>query len=256
MKRDEIEHTLRAAGEILDETQFIIVGSQSILGKYPEAPPELLMSSEVDMYAKNKPLLSYKLESIGIGSQFDKTFGYAVDPVDEGTAVLPKGWKGRLVNLTGPGTNGVTGLCLDPHDLFVSKMVAGREKDIEYCRGMIDHNLVGKDRVLMLAATLENTADDPNRGDRIVKKIEGIYTGVDLSKTMHIDDQNGFYTGKIISVSDTVVQQDIGRGKMVFHELGKLDSYPITGRSYDIKYKDGLAAVHENGQKKDKYLAR
>ena len=34
------------------------------------------------------------------------------------------GWKGRLVNL-GPGdTEGVSGLCLDPHDLAIAKYVA------------------------------------------------------------------------------------------------------------------------------------
>lgn len=252
VKRDEIEHTLRAAGDIMDETQFIIVGSQSILGKFPDAPDELLMSAEVDMYSKNKPLLTEKLNAIGVGSQFEKTNGYYVDPVDEGTAILPKGWKSRLVNLKSPATNGITGLCLDPHDLFVSKMAANREKDVEYCRVMIEHNLIGKDRVLELAATIKNPAEDPELSNRTLKKIQAIYQGVDISKTIHVNSVNGFYTGKIISVTDTVVQQDAGRGKMIFHEASKLDQQPIIGRSYEIRYHHGIATVKRNEKENKK----
>lgn len=178
MNRDQVEHALRAAGNILDEKQFVIIGSQSILGKYPDAPKELLVSREVDMYPKKRPMDSYKLDAIGEGTMFDKTNGYFVDSVGEETAILPKGWKGRLVNLTGPMTNGVTGLCLDPHDLFISKIVAGRPKDMEYCKVMIEHDLIGKDRVLELTATLSNTVEDPDRKSRITRKIEGIYSGL------------------------------------------------------------------------------
>ena len=91
---------LRAAGEILDETQFIIIGSQSILGKFPDAPPELLRSVEADLISKNKRSQTDALNVIGELSQFHDTHGYYVDPVSEDTAILPKGWKGRLVNLT------------------------------------------------------------------------------------------------------------------------------------------------------------
>lgn len=257
MNREQIEHTLRAAGDILDEKHFIIIGSQSILGKYPNAPKELLTSREVDMYPKSRPLESPKLDAIGEGTWFDKSNGYFVDSVGEETAILPKGWKGRLVNLTGPMTNGVIGLCLDPHDLFVSKMVAGREKDIEYCKVMIEYNLVGKDQVLKLACTISNTTEDPNRKDRVVKKIENIYQGVDVSKTTHVNELNGNYIGKILSVSDTVAQQDLGRGKLTFHELSKLDQYPIAGRTYKIQYNNnGSASVKEIVRNKDKDLGR
>ncbi len=45
------------------------------------------------------------------------------------TAVLPAGWRERLVTLRTPGTRPGQGLCLEPHDLVVSKLVAHREKD-------------------------------------------------------------------------------------------------------------------------------
>ncbi|WP_133166932.1 hypothetical protein [Solimicrobium silvestre] len=56
MKRQQLEHLLRASGTILGETQFIVIGSQSILGKYPEAPDDLLMSMEADFIPKNMGL--------------------------------------------------------------------------------------------------------------------------------------------------------------------------------------------------------
>ena len=172
MQRNELEHLLRAAGEIIDERQFIVIGSQSILGKYPDAPEELLRSREADFIAKNRPERTTMLEAIGEASRFYETFGYYVDPVDSRTAVLPRDWKSRLVNVSSPDTNGVTGLCLDPHDLFISKVAAWREKDIEFAKVMIGHGMVEKDRLLVLASKVPNPEDDLSRAARIIKRIE------------------------------------------------------------------------------------
>ena len=172
MQRNELEHLLRAAGEIIDERQFIVIGSQSILGKYPDAPEELLRSREADFIAKNRPERTTMLEAIGEASRFYETHGYYVDPVDSRTAVLPRDWKSRLVNVSSPGTNGVTGLCLDPHDLFISKVAAWREKDIEFAKVMIGHGMVEKDRLLVLASKVPNPEDDLSRAARIIKRIE------------------------------------------------------------------------------------
>lgn len=172
MQRNELEHLLRAAGEIIDERQFIVIGSQSILGKYPDAPEELLRSREADFIAKNRPERITMLEAIGEASRFYETFGYYVDPVDSRTAVLPRDWKSRLVNVSSPDTNGVTGLCLDPHDLFISKVAAWREKDIEFAKVMIGHGMVEKDRLLVLASKVPNPEDDLSRAERIIKRIE------------------------------------------------------------------------------------
>ena len=82
------------------------------------------------------------MNEIGVDSPFHVTFGFYADPVDEATAVLPKGWKGRLVNLPAGDTGGVRGLCLEPHDLAISKYVARRDKDRiftkELARRLID----------------------------------------------------------------------------------------------------------------------
>ena len=40
-ERQEFEHIVRVAAAITGETEFIIIGSQSILGKFPDAPRSL-----------------------------------------------------------------------------------------------------------------------------------------------------------------------------------------------------------------------
>ena len=55
MTKQQLDHVLRAAGEITGEKQFIIIGSQSLHGKYPDLPDEILISAEVDLIAKNNP---------------------------------------------------------------------------------------------------------------------------------------------------------------------------------------------------------
>jgi hypothetical protein len=90
------------------------------------------------------------LNVIGQDSKFHEQFGYYADPVDHKTATLPKSWKGRLVNLPVGDTEGVRGLCLDPHDLAIAKYVARREKDIVFTRELAKRGIVSCDRLLEL----------------------------------------------------------------------------------------------------------
>lgn len=51
VKRDELEHVLRAAGAITGVSAWVIVGSQAILAARPDAPEELRVSQQVFLYA-------------------------------------------------------------------------------------------------------------------------------------------------------------------------------------------------------------
>src|ERR1039457_5062512 len=82
-------------------------------------------SAEVDLIAKRDASRREWLNAMGQDSKFHEKFGYYADPVDETTAILPKGWKARLVNFPAGDTGGVAGLCLEPHDLAIAKYVAG-----------------------------------------------------------------------------------------------------------------------------------
>ncbi|MCH8256607.1 MAG: hypothetical protein IIA75_01695 [Proteobacteria bacterium] len=152
MKKQQLDHVLRAAGRITGEKQFLIIGSQSLHGKCPDLPDEIVRSAEVDLIAGNNVSRTEWLNAIGQDSQFHETFGYYADPVDETTATLPKGWKGRLVNLPPGDTDGVQGLCLDPHDLAIAKYVARREKDLIFTRELARREIVTRNRLLSLLA--------------------------------------------------------------------------------------------------------
>jgi hypothetical protein len=169
MKKQQLDHVLRAAGEITGEKQFIIIGSQSLHGRYPDLADEILLSAEVDLIAKNDPKTPKALNFIGVYSRFHETHGYYADPVDESTATLPKGWKGRLVNLPPGDTKGVSGLCLDPHDLAIAKYVARREKDIVFTRALAARGMVEKAQLLALLA---KTPIDAESRERIRRFIE------------------------------------------------------------------------------------
>jgi hypothetical protein len=150
MKKQEVDHVLRAAGRTTGEKQFIIIGSQSLHGKYPDLPDSLVRSFEVDLMASKNADRTKWLNVIGVYSPFHESFGCYADPVDQKTATLPKGWKGRLVNLPAGDTEGVQGLCLDPHDLAIAKYVARREKDIVFTRELANRGIVSRDRLLAL----------------------------------------------------------------------------------------------------------
>jgi hypothetical protein len=40
MRRDQLEHAIRTACQIIDQQAVIVVGSQAILGTYDESPTE------------------------------------------------------------------------------------------------------------------------------------------------------------------------------------------------------------------------
>ena len=155
MTRSELEHVIRAAGAIARDREIVVIGSQAVLGEYPDAPPALLFSMEADVFPLNHPERAEKIEgAIGEGSRFHEEFGYYAQGVSPSTATLPRGWRRRLVRVENENTGGVAGLCLEVHDLAVSKYVAGREKDLAFTRVLVREQLVDKERLLeRLAAT-------------------------------------------------------------------------------------------------------
>lgn len=150
MKKQQLDHVLRAAGRITGQKRFVIIGSQSLHGMHPDLPDDIVRSAEVDLIASGNPDRAEWLNAIGVHSPFHESFGYYADPVDETTATLAKGWKSRLATLPPGDTDGVQGLCLDPHDLAIAKYVARREKDLAFTRELARRAIVVRDRLLNL----------------------------------------------------------------------------------------------------------
>ena len=167
MTRNELEHIIRAAGAIADVTEIIILGSQSILGQFPElseSSPEST-TSEMSFLIENRDILLRSVEAdimvtdseektemiegaIGELSAFHHTFGYYAQGVDETSCMLPEDWKARLVEIRNENTRGASGLCLEVHDLMISKLYAGRPKDIEFFQAAIHLGILSKETLI------------------------------------------------------------------------------------------------------------
>jgi hypothetical protein len=150
MKKHQLDHVLRVAGRITGEKQFVVVGSQALHAQYPDLPDQIRASAEVDLIAKNLAGKTEWLNAIGADSPFHEEFGFYADPVDETTSILPKGWKGRLVNLPEGDTEGVRALCLEPHDLAIAKYAARREKDLAFTRELARRRITKRKTLLTL----------------------------------------------------------------------------------------------------------
>jgi hypothetical protein len=140
--REQLEHLIRAAAVIAADDEIVVIGSQAILGQFPQAPAPMRVSVEADLYPLNHPERADLIEgSIGELSPFHETFGYYAQGVGETTAYLPQGWKERLIVVQNENTRGAKGLCLEVHDLLVAKAIAGRDKDFSFLSEAAKHHM-------------------------------------------------------------------------------------------------------------------
>ncbi|MHA3700652.1 DUF6036 family nucleotidyltransferase [Jatrophihabitans sp. YIM 134969] len=160
MTREELAHILRASATIADDPDILVIGSQSILGSFDEheLPDAAVASAEADIAFLNDPTLSKsdKVDLfIGEDSSFHESFAIYGQGVDLTTATLPEGWQERLVNFELASAEPSRARCLEPHDLVVSKLVAGRAKDLTFAWALIEAGLVSTTTLEARAKTLD-----------------------------------------------------------------------------------------------------
>jgi len=105
MRRDQLEHAIRTACQIIGKPAVIVVGSQSILGTFREdqLPADATMSAEIDILPiaddnDETARLADIIEGVaGEFSPFEELHGFSIDGVDLTTSALPAGWRDRLV---------------------------------------------------------------------------------------------------------------------------------------------------------------
>lgn len=149
MRRQDLEHIIRAAADVTGDSDIVVIGSQAILGEHPDAPRQLLLSPEADVYPLHRRDRVDEIDGVlGEGSMFHDTHSYYAHGVGEETATLPSGWEERLVTVRSENTGGATGLCLEAHDLVLSKCAAGRERDWDFAEQAIRHGLADPDELL------------------------------------------------------------------------------------------------------------
>ena len=147
MRRHQLEHLVHAAAEITGECEIVVIGSQAILGSFPDAPAPLLMSMEADLFPLSAPDKADAIDgALGDGSPFFQTHGFYAHGVGPETPKAPTGWNARLVRVPvrpRPASRiEATALCLEPHDLVLAKCAAGRPRDWDFAEEALRARLV------------------------------------------------------------------------------------------------------------------
>jgi hypothetical protein len=172
MTRAQLEHVIRAAADIADAEDIVVIGSQAILGQFPNAPASMRVSAEADVYPLHHPERADLIDgSIGELSPFHNTYGYYAQGVSETTADLPRGWKERLIVVQNENTRGARGLCLEVHDLLAAKSLAGREKDIDFLTEAAAHGLADEDELLARLALVNASPEKVESAKALVRRV-------------------------------------------------------------------------------------
>jgi len=154
--RSELEHAIRAACDVSGDDELYVIGSQAILGQYPDAPDALRQSAEADVAPVH-----------AIESRCDRCSARGVVIVPSGVRIL-RSW-------SVDNTRHKTGWCLEAHDLAASKLVAFREKDRDFVRVLIVETLITPATLLRRCRALPH---HPQVTEHLRNAIDGWIRGV------------------------------------------------------------------------------
>lgn len=126
MRHSEIEEALMSLWVLVREPCPIVIGSQSLHGKFPDMADDIMYSREVDVILPNKFRMGrWFNEVVGDDTPYAVDRGYYIDhvmPVD-GLPIFALGWESRLIHqaLEINGGSGVLAAYLSPEDLVICK---------------------------------------------------------------------------------------------------------------------------------------
>jgi hypothetical protein len=98
MNRQEFEHIIKACANVTAGHEFLLIGSQSILGGVPDAPRKLRVSMELDVCPLpfTKSAAAIKDGNMGELARFHEIFRIYAPAVGPETATLPADFRDRL----------------------------------------------------------------------------------------------------------------------------------------------------------------
>jgi hypothetical protein len=114
-----------------------------------------------------------------------------------------------LVNLPPGETEGVKGLCLEPHDLAIAKYAAAREKDRIFTHELARRGMVSEERLLSL---LEQTPVDGELRERMRGYI---------ARDFHAERAVGRQAGAKSPSSDLTRKRDTSKHSELQRDSGK-----------------------------------
>lgn len=164
MRRSQLQHVILEIGRRFNLDGCHIVGSSAILAAIPD-PPEgaLTATRDVDVIppGDDERMADRISFVLGEASDFDAEYGYYAEGVTSRTPTFaPRDWQARAIPVR---VEGYTGWCMDPCDLVLSKLGAGREKDLEFAKSAVALKLVGREALLARLPEVECSDEDRRR---------------------------------------------------------------------------------------------
>jgi hypothetical protein len=159
MRKESLFDLIRRVRELTGLDALIIVGSHSLFAVTSDVPPVVAQSFEADFLLVSHGAAARQQvnDELGVTSNFYDTHGYYADALGLATVVLPPGWQERLLPLK--DENGqVVAHCLETHDVAVSKLMAGREKDFPFIIALLERRLITLPTLVERAALIQETA--------------------------------------------------------------------------------------------------
>ena len=135
-------HLLAAARAVVGHSEYVVIGSLSILGLegVADIPEGMSMSIDVDAYTRRDPVRIFDLQGpLGENSVFHRDHGIYLDAVSPDLPTLPEGWESRMVKVE---HDGLLVWFLHPDDAAVSKLARSDENDLRWVRAGIAARLI------------------------------------------------------------------------------------------------------------------
>jgi hypothetical protein len=171
--RHQLQHVILEIGRRFDVRDFHIIGSAAILAVLPD-PPEgaLTATRDVDVIPPDDDeRLGDRISFVlGEASDFDVEYGYYAQGVTSRTPTFaPGGWQARAVPVR---VETYTGWCMEVHDLVLSKLGAGRGKDLDFAASAAAIGLLRRDELLTRLKEVRCTDEDRQR---IARRINALF---------------------------------------------------------------------------------
>ena len=135
MYRHQLQHVILEIGRRFGVREFYVIGSAAILAVLPDPPIGALTATrDVDVIPldDDEQLADRISFVLGEASDFDNAHGYHAQGVSVATATYaPRDWISRAIPIQ---VAEFTAWCMDPTVLVLSKLGAGREKDLDFAR--------------------------------------------------------------------------------------------------------------------------
>lgn len=170
MRKSDLFELIREINKISAEEKPIIVGSQAIHAIVKILPEIAKKSIECDFLIvgeKTETRIEIN-KKLGVFSNFQLEHGFYADALGLATVVLPINWQTRLQPLLDEKGE-IIAYCAEIHDVAVSKLIAGREKDFQFLKDAFLLEIISVEEFMARVRLVESMPQSAVLTDRLEK---------------------------------------------------------------------------------------